>query len=276
MIDTKQYIESGKLEDYLSDILSPAERAQVEFVVDKYPVVANELASMSLSLSLMADIGEIKPAPYMEDRIWNEILATNLDEADITNEAALPLTPAIQKTSKLPYILTVATAILAFVTIYYIIIANDKLDEANKKIIASEQAKVEIQNEFDKLKYDYDSLHTISNVYNFDNAKMYVMKPNRKNAANSIVILIWNKETDKLYLDIKKLPSSQMDKKYNLWGITQIGGEINLGNFVHSGGSQIVELKGIKDAIRYILTQERESGVGFPTMSSVYTTTDIY
>lgn len=276
MIDTKQYIESGILEDYLSDMLSPAERKQVEFVVDKYTVVANELAAMSLSLSLMAEIGEIKPPPYMEARIWNEILATNMDEVDITTEAAIPIKSIVKKPSKLPYILTVATAILAFVTIYYIIIANDKLDEANKKISITEKAKTEIQTEYDKLKYNYDSLHTISNVYNFDNAKFYVMKPNRSNAANSFVILIWNKETNKLYLDIKKLPNSQSRKKYNLWGITQIGRQIDLGSFVHSGGSQIVELKGIKDAIRYILTQERESGVGFPTMTSVYTTTDVY
>lgn len=279
MINIKQYIESGILEDYLSDMLSPADRRKVEFVADKYPEIAREMASISMSLSVMVEIGETEPAPYMEDRIWDELQAVNLDEPELPEESIDyidPIAPPVPKPSILPYIFIIAIAIIAFIGIYYVIIANDKLDEANKKISSAEKAKTELQTEFDKIKYGYDSLHTISNVYNFDDAKMYLMKANRKNAGNSIVILIWNKETDKLYLDIKQLPASQTGKKYSLWGLTHIGGEINLGSFIHSGGSHIVELKGTKDTVRYILTQERESGVKFPTMSNVYTTADIY
>lgn len=273
MIDTRQYIESGILEDYLSGTLTPSERTEVEATADKYPEIAQELASMSLSLSVMADIGEIVPATYMEERIWNEILNTNLVEQESAPEL---ITPLVQKPSKLPYIMTVAMAILAFVTIYYMIIANNRLEEAQAKITTIEQANTDLKVEYDNLKYDYDSLSTLSSVYDFDNSKMYVMKTNRRNAGEAIVILIWNKETNKLYLDIKQLPNTNAGKKYTLWGITQIGRQVDLGSFVHSGKSQVVELRGIRDAIRYIVTQERETGVSYPTMTSVYTTTDLY
>ena len=266
MIDIKQYIESGILEDYLSGTLTPAERLDVESTVDKYPEIAQELASMSLSLSLMADIGATEPAPYMESRIWDEIQATSLSESET-------IVPA---TSKLPYILTVAIAILAFVTIYYLIIANQKLDQANKKIVTIEQANTILQNDVDILKYNLDSLNTQSNIYNIDNTSIYLMKANRRNAPNSIVVLIWDKSNNKLYLDVKQLPNSNAGKKYYLWGITQIGRQINLGSFLHNGNSQIIELEGIRDAVRYILTQEKESGVKYPTMSKVYTTADVY
>ena len=102
------------------------------------------------------------------------------------------------------------------------------------------------------------------------------MNANRRNAPNSIVILIWDKSNNKLYLDVKQLPNSNAGKKYYLWGITQIGRQINLGSFLHNGNSQIIELEGIRDAVRYILTQEKESGVKYPTMSKVYTTADVY
>ncbi|MER3328528.1 MAG: hypothetical protein RIF34_03035, partial [Candidatus Kapaibacterium sp.] len=127
MIDTNQYIKSGILEDYLSGTLTISERREVESIADKYPVIAKELASMSLSLSMMADIGEVVPAAYMEDRIWSEILKTNLDEEEEITE---PKPIRVPETSKLPYIMTVAMAILAFVSIYYMIIANYQLDEA--------------------------------------------------------------------------------------------------------------------------------------------------
>ncbi len=273
MIDIKQYIESGILEDYLSGTLAPKERTDVESIIDKYPEIAQELASMSLSLSVMADIGEVVPAAYMEERIWSEILTTNLEEQEELNE---PKTPVVPKPSKMPYIMTVAMAIVAFITIYYMIIANNQLDDAKARIAAIEQTNTELKTEFDRLKYDFDSLSTLSNIYDLENAKLYVMKPNRRNAGNAIVMLIWNKETNKLYLDIKQLPNTQTGKKYILWGVTQIGLQVELGSFVHSGKSNIVELRGIKDAIRYIVTKEKESGASYPTMSNIYTTADVY
>ncbi len=266
MINVKEYIESGTLEDYLSGTLSETERQEVETIADEYPEIAQELASISMSLSVMADIGAEQPASYMEERIWNDILATNFDEFESTEDI---ITPVIPKTSKLPYILTIGMAIVAFVTIYYMIIANNKIEQI-------EQANIELKSEYDILKYDFDSLSTLSSIYDIENTKYYVMKPNRRNTINSIVIIVWDKSNNKIYLDVKSLPNSDTGKKYNLWGITQIGRQINLGSFVHKGKSQIVELDGIKDAVRYILTQEKESGVSYPTMSKVYTTADLY
>lgn len=273
MIDVKQYIESGILEDYLSGTLSETERKDVESTVDKYPEIAQELASMSMSLSMMADIGAVQPASYMEDRIWNEILATNFDEDESNADI---IKPEVPKTSKLPYIMSIALAIIAFVSIYFIIIANGKLDRANEKIANIEQANKELQTEFDQLKYNYDSLVSISNIYNLDNTSIVVMKPNRRNTINSLVVIVWDKLNNKIYLDVKRLPNSETGKKYFLWGITQIGRQINLGSFIHNGSNQTVELTGIRDAVRYILTQEKESGVSYPTMSKVYTTADVY
>jgi cell division protein FtsL len=270
MIDTKQYIESGILEDYLSGNLTPTERTEVESTADKYPEIAQELASMSLSLSVMADIGEVVPAAYMEDRIWNEILITNIEEETESETTEVP------KTSKVPYIMTVAMAIIAFITIYYMIIANNRLDDAKTKITELEQANSELTQEFDKLKYNYDSLSTLSSIYDIENTKIYVMKPNRRSALSSVVILVWDKTTNQIYVDIKSLPESKSGMKYNLWATTQIGQQINLGSFAHDGASQVIELDKLHNAVKFLLTQEKESGVSHPTMSRVYSTANIY
>lgn len=266
MIDIKQYIESGILEDYLTGTLTDVERQEVENTADKHPEIAQELASMSLSLSVFADIGAAEPAPYMESRIWDEIQATSLFES--SQNATKP--------SKLPYIMTVAMALIALITIYYLIIANQDLDHANEKIVNIEQANTELRLDNDKLKYNFDSLNTISNIYNIENTKIYLMKANRRNAPNSIVVLVLDNSNNRIYLDIKQFPNSSTGKKYFLWGITQIGRQIELGSFTHSGGSQTIELDGIRDAVRYILTLEKESGVNYPTMSKVYTTAEVY
>lgn len=273
MIDIKQYIESGILEDYLSGTLTPTERIEVESAVDKYPEIAQELASMSLSLSVMADIGEVIPAAYMEEKIWSEILRTNLDEQEDITE---PKTTEVPKTSKVPYIMTVAMAIIAFITIYYMIIANNRLDEAKTKITELEQANSELTQEFDKLKHNYDSLATLSSIYDIENTKIYVMKPNRRSALGSVVILVWDKTTNQVYIDIKSLPDSKPGMEYNLWATTQIGQQLNLGSFSHNGASQVIELDKLHNAVKFLLTQEKESGASYPTMSRVYTKANIY
>jgi len=273
MIDIKQYIESGILEEYLSGTLTPTERTEVESTADKYPEIAQEFASMSLSLSMMADIGEVVPAAYMEEKIWDEILRTDFDDQE---ELIGPNKAVIPKTSKLPYILSVAMAIIAFVTIYYLIIANGRLDDAKAKITSLESENSELSANYDKLKYDYDSLTTLSSIYDIENTKLYVMKPHRRSALGSVVILVWDRTTNQVYADIKSLPVSNSGMKYNLWAITQIGQQINLGNFEHKGISQVIKLDKLHNAVEILLTQEKESGVSYPTMSRVYCKAKIY
>ena len=156
------------------------------------------------------------------------------------------------------------------------IIAYDKLDVATNQLTEIQQVNQQLQMDVDLLKYNLDSLSTLSSIYDLEDTKIYVMKPTRRNTINSVVIIVWDKSNNKIYLDIKHLPNSSPGKKYVLWGITQIGREIDLGSFVHTGKSQTIELEGMRDAIRFIITQEMESGVKFPTMSKVYNTTNVY
>lgn len=273
MIDIRKYIESGILEEYVAGTLTSQERAEVEELIETHPELAQEIESISISLSVFTEIGAVEPASYMEERIWDSIIGTDFDGEEETVDKSL-LTS--NKATKLPYILTVAMSIIILVITYLLIESSNDLEVAKVKIIELENKNNELIKEYDRLKKDYDSLNTISNIYNLENSKIIVMNSNKRNAGNSIVLFIWNKDNSKIYLEIKSLPKNNPSMTYILWGITQIGQQIKIGDFVYDGISKTIEVGRMNGAVKFILTEENNTKVSHPNMAKVYTHANVY
>lgn len=75
MEDIKQYIESGILELYVLNDLTPEEKLEVEKNAEIYPAIKQELNEISQTMELYADDNAIEPRESLREIVINQLLA---------------------------------------------------------------------------------------------------------------------------------------------------------------------------------------------------------
>ena len=73
-MDVKAYIESGILEAYVLDALTPEEKAGVAADIAAYPELAAEVKDIEEGLFAFAQAGAVVPPPEMKEQIWDAIV----------------------------------------------------------------------------------------------------------------------------------------------------------------------------------------------------------
>jgi anti-sigma-K factor RskA len=84
--DIKQYIESGILELYVLNDLTPAERLEVERMAATYPVIQKEIDEISETMELLAEEHAIEPREELRAIVLNQLLTNDTNIADITSK----------------------------------------------------------------------------------------------------------------------------------------------------------------------------------------------
>lgn len=98
MIDLQLYLESGILELYVLNDLSPAERLEVEAMIVKYPILKDELFEIEACLENFANLNASNPAAHLEDITINSILKSENEQFDDLSN--LPLIHKFSDASK--------------------------------------------------------------------------------------------------------------------------------------------------------------------------------
>ena len=65
-VDVKAYIESGILEAYVLDALSPSERVEVETHISQHPELAAEVAEIESAMQSYAEAHAETPPAFMQ------------------------------------------------------------------------------------------------------------------------------------------------------------------------------------------------------------------
>jgi len=89
-----------------------------------------------------------------------------------------------------------------------------------------------------------------------------------KLSPQSLALIYWNKKTQTVYLDIKKLPQTASDKQYQLWFIDPVKGPVSAGVFdVNSG---LMKMTNAPAAAAFAVTLEPKGGSVSPTLDQMY------
>ncbi len=75
MEDIKQYIESGILELYVLNDLTPEEKLEVEKNAEIYPAIKQELNEISQTMELFADHNAIEPRESLREIVINQLIS---------------------------------------------------------------------------------------------------------------------------------------------------------------------------------------------------------
>jgi anti-sigma-K factor RskA len=264
--DVKTFIESGILELYVLGDVSPAERQQVEAMIQKYPVVRAELGEMEKALESYALANAIQPSEKQRSKILNSLVTNLADDSTFRSkkeEAAVVAMPAQQTGNFYKYAFAASVALLigSLLAMYNL---NTQLQQKKEELVA-----MNTQNQrFSKtVGYMDEQL----SIFRDPNYKVLRLK-GTKNLPSGNVLVAWNPSQKKVILDMKSLdmPVNDKNHQYQLWAL--VGGKpVDLGVFdkLDNDSLHMKEMKPVALAQAFAVTREPRGGSVNPTMSEM-------
>lgn len=268
MIDIKQYIESGVIEEYALGNLSTQETAEVECLSSTYPEIGKELSETLISLSIFAEIGATEPDPKMREQIWEQLNKSN-KKSNVIPFSNLDKTTSetTKKPSQINYAVAAVLAFVALAATFWAINTNSKLNEAQTEIASLNSTNENIVRDFSELR---DILNRNNEIYSLPNAQVVKLDGIPDKSPQSMAYAVWDKQSGDVYLDIKNLPQNPEGKQYQLWTISDKGEPISVGVFDQKNQMKIMNLGKAKTSVMFAVTLEKTGGVESPTMSEMY------
>lgn len=268
MIDVKQYIESGVIEEYTLGKLSDQERAEVECLSTTYPEIGKEVEEALISLTIFAEIGATQPDPSMRERIWSSILAeTKVDNVIKLSDISKAETTATPKSYMITYAVAAVLAIIAVGTTFWGFNTNSQLSKAESEIAQLNTANQNIVSDFTTLK---DIINKNNSIYELPKAQVIKLDGIADKSPKSMAYAVWDKETGDVYLDVKNLPKNPEGMQYQLWTISDKGVPVSVGVFDQAGQKEMLNLGKAETSVMFAVTLEKAGGVESPTMSEMY------
>lgn len=261
MININKYIQSGIVEEYVLDNLSESEKAEVEVLASSHPEIAKEIFEISESLSLYGKLGAISAPTYMQERLWNAVNDSETASTVITNNSV----PTRKMTSSInwaKYSAVAAFSLITFLALFWGVKASNKLAEIESNVEQLKSNNEEINEKLIVLRKLVDNNYSI---YRLPNIKLIIMNNIRN---KSLAILIWDKDDNDVYLDIKVLENNDSKKEnYHLWSISDIGLQSDVGAFDYDGDNEIIKVGKTNGAVQFQVTLESDKEVKRPTMA---------
>lgn len=260
MIDTKAYIESGILEDYLSGNITDQERREVECLSKIYPEIKTELDQLGEAVERYAFAHRVTPPAALKDKIMaqlefsddkNELSLSDSsmkESDDESDETPVFKLDSRQSSFQWGWVAAASVAALIGSAVYF----NARLDTVNNTL-AQQTTELNQKNEL------------IANLNNADN--QFVTLKGVEKSPNSAVRVVWNPKTQEVQLNVLSLPAPEAGKQYQLWGL--VGGKpVDLGVFDVNGSVQ--KMKAAPQAEAFAVTLEKRGGSPSPTLTEMY------
>lgn len=270
-MNTRDYIESGILEEHVLGVTSPQERKEVECLSSVYPEVKAELIRLEESLEQYALLHQT-PAPA---RLKNDIFAQmtfgpeaetqQVTDAQETNIRPMPVggaeTHFVPTGAARPLWAMMAVAASVLLAIFGAWTAY-QMGEVRTQ---NEQLAAEVSDLNQRTEYN----EALAASYRDPNTKV-VRMPGLEKAPESSVVALWNQKTNEVLLDVQNLPAAPSGKQYQLWTIVD-GKPVDMGMLDPEFSNRLLRMKSSSpNAVAFAITLEKEGGSPGPTMEEMY------
>jgi anti-sigma-K factor RskA len=262
--DVKTFIESGILELYVLGDVSPAEKQQVEAMIQEHPVVKAELEEMEKALESYALVNAVQPSEKQRNKILNSLVTNLADDATFTKkgEAKVIVMPAPNITNIYKYAFA-ASVILLIGSLFALFNVYNKLQNTSLQLVAVTSQNQRISK---TVSYMNDAL----GVFRDTTYKVLKLK-GTKNLPSGGMTLAWNPVKKKVMIDMTALNMPENDKahQYQLWAIVA-GKPVDLGVFDKSADSvDMKQMKSVAAPTVFAVTLEPRGGSVNPTMDKM-------
>jgi Anti-sigma-K factor rskA len=285
-MNTVEYIASGILEQYVSGTATLQERKEVECMSHIYPEIQEALLAIDATLEAYAMATAVAPPVHVRKNIFDAIAKLETEDSVIGNtknnietNSLLPNNSnteisenKIEATIKpLSFVkrnhFKSAAAVLFLMSAglgYMLYNANRNANNfANDLAII----KLEIANQKNIIETKNTYLAVLQNKQFL--AVTMAGIPTKSPESNAVIY--WNKQSEEVFVAVKKLPTPAKGKQYQLWAIAD-GKPVDLGMISNDITLQTAfqKMKTIKNPQAFAVTLEVAGGVQSPTMSEMY------
>lgn len=270
-MDTKAYISSGILEEYVLGITSIEDSETVAANALLYPEIAAYIEECREALSLYTYVHNNVVAKAEKETIWQKIQNTsansnnNIELPKATESPAAPAMTLMDKRPSIQYLVAASIALLIGSGIANVILWSKNADQ--NELIAdlhtSQQKNEETIAANQKIITEYNTYASLAN--NPDVQKVNLQGVAGHEASKALVL--WDNKTKDVYLAFNNLPEPPTDKQYQLWAIVD-GKPVDAGVF--NTGTPIIQLKNIPKAEMFAVTLENKGGSASPTMDQMH------
>ena len=277
-MDTKAYIESGILEDYVAELVSPQERQEVECLSKIYPEINEYLIALQRNAEEWASAYAVSPPDGLKQKIMDQIAQEPQESAD-KDGSVIEMKPdrqpkenagAAKSQKRNVQILAAASIVILIISGVLLYQMNNQFSETRENLTELRNQYNEQQQEFQKLNQQYQNVAQnlkVATDPSYKRIDLNSVKPDLSAKA----LVYWNPEQQNVFLETSQLPETPSDKQYQLWAIVDEK-PVDLG-VVDKGqlsASKLAEMKKAGKASAFAITLEPKGGSKTPTMDQMY------
>jgi anti-sigma-K factor RskA len=272
-VDIKEYISSGILEAYVLGSVSPQEKKEVEENSEKYPEVKKELRAIEDGLFHYASKYSKNPPFSLKKRVMNAVGKADKPGVKENHDGKII---SVNKRETAPY-LVAASITFALGCALAAGIFWQKWQHAEEKIAILQQEKGRIAEGMntvrvsmeEKLKKDSTRLvqlhQELQMVMDSGTAKVHLkgMAP----SPSSTAIVLWNKNSQDVFINLKDLPQPPDSMQYQLWALHK-GKAVDAG-LIEMADPPYHKMKPVAKAEAFAITLERKGGSPTPDLDAL-------
>ena len=266
-MDTRDYIESGIIEQYVLGLTSVEETAEVENMAIEHVEVKQAILNFEIMVEQQANENVIYPPASVKTNIANiltgEFLTAVIKQIPSDkNDGAI-----IRNISSLKYIAAAAIILLLFSTgLNFYFYSAFKNTNTKYEALFNERNTLQANNA--AYKSQLDEMNQSFAVIQDSNIVNITMK-GTKGREDNIATVFWNSHTKDVYLISNKLFKAPEGKQYQLWAIVD-GKPVDAGMVAYDCNGVCKMGKKIDHAQAFAITLEKQGGSAAPTMDQMY------
>ena len=273
-MNIKDYIESGILEAYVLQALTPEERAEVESNISLYPELADEVANIEIAMQQFSEANAQEPPSFMQDQIWDAIKSEKKITPDYKAEDSIEapkVIPLNRKASPAVSWQRAAAIIILVGSLAANVILLTQRNQARDQQLALQRNVDTIQQKEAFLAQRMEQNQKANEMMADPSMQTVVMHSMQKGHPMAATVY-WSKDKGEAFLAIQKLPMPPKGMQYQMW-VLHDGKPIDLGVLPN----QIIEAsnmeklpKQVMEGEAFAISLEKEGGSPTPTMENIY------
>jgi anti-sigma-K factor RskA len=248
-VEIKDIISSGLLELHVLGMTTPAEAAEVEAWVMKYPEVRSEMDAIELAMEEYALANAIEPGTGLKDRILSGTrgAVTHMPSQQPAPAKVVGIAPFWKYLAAASVLLLIGSVLL---NLNY----QDKLQKADQALADTKNELIAANGRLDTMSAD---MSVVQNKYS-----QAVSLNGLPAAPDAAAKIFWMKNTGEVYIDPSNLPEAPAGKQYQLWAIVD-GKPVDGGMIITTKKDnkyRIQKMKTFGKAEAFAVTLETEGG----------------
>jgi len=271
-VNIEDYIASGILEAYIIDQLSEQERLEVQAMAQQHAEVKKALAETEETLLAFTAKGSIEPPKAAKQKLFADLnldlpSAAEAEKGEVGKTIAMEPTGTSER-SIYPFWSAAASIVAVIGIVLSLYYRGQWIDSESKisELITQNQTLAQqynvVKNQADQYAYNIDILRKPG----IETVEMTGLDI----SPNAQALIHWNKKTNEVFLNAKKMPSNPSENSYQLWAIVD-GKPVDMGVFDVAGDmTSLMKMKSVENASAFAVTLEPRGGSVNPSMEQMY------